>query len=431
MAATPLAGAVCAPPVVEALTTKKVLTTEWILGTRLELSSAADVTKLCSVAMNTYLTMLLETGVIHADPHPGNLLRMPDGRLCILDWGLVTRLDKENQITMIEHVANLVSRKYDDLPQELVKLGFVPEGKEEAIAQSEVVDVLASVYSQWTDGGGATKVDVNRFFNELQGLGGKYGDIFRVPPYFFYIARAFVVLEGIGLSNDPGYSIIAECMPYVSQRLLRDPSPRVAGALATFVYGGQKDSPDRLISVEQVENLTTGFSSYLSAAGSAASAAPSPALDAGKLVEQLADLLLGDGREGALTTPLQNLIVEELSKVLGAGTRNLFASLGIFGRPDAATAGDPRWSAVAPDTADLKALQTAERLVALAEPQVQALLKSFRALPVQDQLRVAQEVLFKLWQYRRGAASTGARVAARLVSQGLKRLSRDLLRSQR
>lgn len=44
---------------------------------------------LCGVALNAYLAMLLDTGVLHCDPHPGNLLRMDDGRLCILDWGRV------------------------------------------------------------------------------------------------------------------------------------------------------------------------------------------------------------------------------------------------------------------------------------------------------------------------------------------------------
>ena len=75
IAKTPLRDAVFAPEVVDPCTSRKVMTTKWVDGERLEQSSAADVSKLCSVAMNTYLTMMLETGVLHADPHPGNLLR--------------------------------------------------------------------------------------------------------------------------------------------------------------------------------------------------------------------------------------------------------------------------------------------------------------------------------------------------------------------
>lgn len=65
---TPLSGVVFSPTVVDELTTRKVLTTEWIVGERLDKSAKEDVSILCSIAMNTYLTMMLETGVLHCDP---------------------------------------------------------------------------------------------------------------------------------------------------------------------------------------------------------------------------------------------------------------------------------------------------------------------------------------------------------------------------
>jgi len=422
---TPLGDAVFAPPVVRAYSTTRVLTTEWILGERLEQSTSTDITKLCSMAMNTYLTMLLGTGVLHADPHPGNLLRTPDGRLCILDWGLVTSMDKDLQYTFIEHIAHLVTRDYAMVPGDLVKLGFVPEGKEAEIEESEVVEVLASVYGQWTDGGGAAGIDVNRFLSELQGLGDRYGNIFRVPSYFFYIARAFAVLEGIGLSNSPGYSIVGECLPYISQRLLTDPSPRAAGALATYVYGEDKESPDRQVSVGKVEYLAEGFSSYSASTGGLAS--KSPALEAGQVVEQLAELLIGDGGEQGSPTPLQDIVVDELAKVLGAGGRTSLASLGLVPGPsETAAVGGPGWSALAPDQTDAQALDGAQRLIRLAEPRVREAIDSFRALEREEQLHVAREVLAKLWEYRGGALKAGERLAKKFVAQSLRRISQGL-----
>ena len=63
--------AVCAPGVMEELTRDKVLVTEWVEGTRLDRDASSDVPRLCGVAINAYLTMLLDTGVLHCDPHPG------------------------------------------------------------------------------------------------------------------------------------------------------------------------------------------------------------------------------------------------------------------------------------------------------------------------------------------------------------------------
>ena len=60
--------AVCAPAVVEDLVRDKVLVTEWVEGTRLDRDASDDVPRLCGVAINAYLTMLLDTGVLHCDP---------------------------------------------------------------------------------------------------------------------------------------------------------------------------------------------------------------------------------------------------------------------------------------------------------------------------------------------------------------------------
>jgi predicted unusual protein kinase regulating ubiquinone biosynthesis (AarF/ABC1/UbiB family) len=67
--------AVCAPTVVENLVRDKVLVTEWVEGTRLDRDASDDVPRLCGVAINAYLTMLLDTGVLHCDPHPGKWIR--------------------------------------------------------------------------------------------------------------------------------------------------------------------------------------------------------------------------------------------------------------------------------------------------------------------------------------------------------------------
>jgi len=61
---TPLSGVVFAPPVVDELTTSKVLTSEWVVGERFDRSAKEDVSILCSIAMNSYLTMMLETGLL-------------------------------------------------------------------------------------------------------------------------------------------------------------------------------------------------------------------------------------------------------------------------------------------------------------------------------------------------------------------------------
>lgn len=68
IANTPLKEVVFAPAAINEYSTRSVLVTEWVEGERLDRSSNRDVTVLCSIAMNTYLTMLLELGLLHCDP---------------------------------------------------------------------------------------------------------------------------------------------------------------------------------------------------------------------------------------------------------------------------------------------------------------------------------------------------------------------------
>lgn len=56
---------------------------------------------------------------------------------------------------LVEHMAHLVSRDYDEIPIDLLLLGFIPESKTDAIDDSGIVEVLVSIYGNWTDGGGA------------------------------------------------------------------------------------------------------------------------------------------------------------------------------------------------------------------------------------------------------------------------------------
>lgn len=75
------------PAAFDSLVTRRILCTEWIEGEKLSESGESDVKELCTTLLNAYLIQLLDTGLLHADPHPGNLIRTPDGKICILDYG--------------------------------------------------------------------------------------------------------------------------------------------------------------------------------------------------------------------------------------------------------------------------------------------------------------------------------------------------------
>lgn len=431
---TPLRDVVTAPEVVTALSTDCVLTTEWVIGERLEKSQATDVSKLCGIALNTYLTMLLSTGLLHCDPHPGNLLRTVDGRLCILDWGLVTEVDEDLQLTFLEHVAHLVAKDYAAVPADLVKLGFVPEGKEQAIMDGDVVETLASVYTQWAGGGGAAKIDVNEVSGRLRKLTEERGNFFQIPPYFAYILRAFSVLEGIALINDPNYSILEECLPYIAQRVLTDSSPRSKSALRTFIYTaneqpGISSGPlmvndatsvatlpkTEVIDAIRLKRLADGLTSFSESSGGLA-------LDDDaklqRLVEQVVSLVLA--RDGS---PVQHLLLDETTRLLDAVTRDAASrALGLApSGEDLPLALRPlQWTRRAVDptgllSAYLVKSEEDEAVLAAAQALVSALqqISDQQSSDQETSNRLARLIADEMWKRREELPVLSLRLAAR------------------
>lgn len=425
---TPLSGVVFAPAVLSACSSKRVLTTEWVDGDRLDSSTMGDIAPLCSVAMNAYLTMMLETGILHADPHPGNLLvERNTNRLAILDWGLVTELDPGLRLAYIEHIAHLVAKDYEKVPGDLVKLGFVPAGFEGQIESSDAVEVLSDVYTQFAGGGGAAKIDVPEVIDALRGLADRQGNLFQLPPYFAYIARAFSVLEGIGLQNDPNYAIVQECLPYVSQRLVTD--PQVATALETFIYDKNMN-----VDAKRVQYLLDGLGSYTQSTQQSQQTqhqqdhSLQPArFSAVETAERLADLLLDDEK----ASPTRAIVEREVAKLVGAAARTQAAYA--RDQPTAralANLLDPfrffeplaTGPLFQPDTDDEAALAVFASIQAKAGPQLADALEDFNQLPVQSRNVVVRELVQILWERRDAAFNSARRLTQQLAQQTADRL---------
>ena len=179
------------------VTSRRVHTAEWVDGEKLSQSTADDVGELVNLGVITYLTQLLETGFFHADPHPGNMLRTPDGQLVILDFGLMTEVTEDQRFGMIEAIAHLINRDYENIGDDFVNMDFIPRGVDTA----PIVPALARVFDAALAGGGAKSLNFQELAADLAEI--TYEFPFRIPPYSALIIRAVSVLEGIALVGNP------------------------------------------------------------------------------------------------------------------------------------------------------------------------------------------------------------------------------------
>ena len=165
------------------------------------------------------------------DPHPGNMMRTTDGKLAILDFGLMTEITDDQKYGMIEAIAHLLNRDYTEIGQDFINLDFIPKGTD----TEPIVPALTKVFDAALAGGGAKSINFQELAADLAEITFEYP--FRIPPYFALVIRAIGVLEGIALVGNPEFAIIDEAYPYIARRLMTDNNPRLKAALRYMVYG--------------------------------------------------------------------------------------------------------------------------------------------------------------------------------------------------
>jgi len=230
-------------------TSNHVLTLEWINGFKLTDTQniqavGLDPEAIIQIGVTTGLQQLLEHGFFHADPHPGNLFAMSDGRMAYIDFGMMDQLEETTKESLVDALVHLVNKDYADLAADFVKLGFLTANTNIA----PIVPALEAVL------GNAIGKNVNDFnfktitdeFSELM-----YEYPFRVPAKFALIIRSLVTQEGIALSLNPNFKIVEVGYPYIARRLLTGESPALRRRLLNVLFKDGKFQWQRL------ENLIT------------------------------------------------------------------------------------------------------------------------------------------------------------------------------
>eukprot|EP00804_Cyclotella_cryptica_P005702 CCRYP_000066-RC/>CCRYP_000066-RC protein AED:0.31 eAED:0.31 QI:2105/1/1/1/0.75/0.4/5/294/436 len=148
-------------------------------------------------------------------PHAGNLLATKDGRLCYLDFGMMSYAAAKQRNGFLLAVVHIVNRDWGELVNVYRKLGFIPEGTDVKPIELALENALPDVLN--------TDISELNFKNVV----GKLGDImytypFSLPPFYISIIRCLGVLEGLAIQVDPKARIISEAYPYIANRVLTD-----------------------------------------------------------------------------------------------------------------------------------------------------------------------------------------------------------------
>lgn len=212
------------PEVVWPLSSRRVFTLEWVGAAPIGDFAALDArgldrARLARTVIEVFLTQALHKGFFHADMHQGNLMVDGEGRLVLVDFGIMGRLDEKTRRTFAEIIHGFVTRNYQRTAEVHFEAGYVPAGQSvEAFAQA-----LRSV-GEPLFGKAAVNVDMSRVLQQLFDVTALFD--MHLRPELVLLQRTMVTVEGVARALDPEVNMWETAAPVVKSYIARAIGPR-------------------------------------------------------------------------------------------------------------------------------------------------------------------------------------------------------------
>ena len=202
------------PKVYWEYTTTKVLTMEFIDGKRL---TDANITALKASkkeviknVVSCFITQVVEHGIFHADPHPGNIFLIDGKKFALLDFGIVGKINPEMKEKIETMFIAMVKPDKDMLIDSLIDLGFVEGSINIMELKGDLSRQLGKYY-----GAALKEINTSELIYEMLALTRKYS--LKLPVNFVLLLKAIITIEGFGKELNPNFVFAKETKPIVDK----------------------------------------------------------------------------------------------------------------------------------------------------------------------------------------------------------------------
>jgi ubiquinone biosynthesis protein len=211
------------PKVYWDLSAKGVLTLEYIDGIKVSdlpalQQAGIDQRVIARNGAGAFLRMVLEHGFFHGDPHPGNVLILPGNVICLLDYGMVGRLDEKLRAYLADILMAIDKRDVDEIISILLYSGDISEALDARTLRRDISDFIDSYYELPLD-----EIEVGKLLMEFIELSSTYH--IKLQPDLILLAKALVTVEGMGRVLDPHFDMMTILRPFMAKALKERLSP--------------------------------------------------------------------------------------------------------------------------------------------------------------------------------------------------------------
>ncbi|HIG11913.1 MAG TPA: ubiquinone biosynthesis protein UbiB [Planctomycetes bacterium] len=187
----------------------------WIRGNH---PPGLDPERIASIGADTILRMVFDDGFYHADPHPGNVLFLPEGQVGLLDFGMVGRLSVERRQQFVLMLAAIIDRDEDGLVDTLLEWSDGAEIDIDALAQD------CSAFLDRYIGHELKDLDVAGMLRDITSIVRENNLV--LPADVAMLIKVFLTLEGLGRRLDPSFSLDEHLEPVARRMIRRVSSPQ-------------------------------------------------------------------------------------------------------------------------------------------------------------------------------------------------------------
>ncbi|MEJ2589443.1 MAG: AarF/ABC1/UbiB kinase family protein [Deltaproteobacteria bacterium] len=215
---------ICIPRVSWDLTTKSVLVMTFIPGVKVNQVDAIramgiDPKTIAMIGLRSLSRQLMEFGFVHADPHPGNTIVMPDGRVGLVDFGIIAHLDEELMLQIAHLFLGYAEHDYDLVMESLLEVGIIHESMDLHGFRNDLKEMSEPFYGRTLQ-----TISVTDVYEQVIRLLLKHH--IRLPRNLLLLLKTFIQTEALGKILGSDASILEVIRPYARAMIRRRYDPK-------------------------------------------------------------------------------------------------------------------------------------------------------------------------------------------------------------
>jgi ubiquinone biosynthesis protein len=212
------------PKAYEDFSTSRILTMEYVRGVKISKLTedgypGYDREVIAKRGADVMLEQIYVHGFFHGDPHPGNIMVLPNNVVCFLDFGIIGRLRPKERDNLADALFGIVAKDAPRVTDAMIRITKHVRPIDRDGLEDEVYDIMATYVDLSFD-----EFDLSGLFNDLIRVVVRYGLV--VPSALMLVTKSLISIEGIGASLSPDFSIMEVLEPFTRKLFMRRFRPR-------------------------------------------------------------------------------------------------------------------------------------------------------------------------------------------------------------